>query len=221
MAAQDLYKKRVADLRQPFIEADHTGYIFMHTLASLIGCQLLHRHGTPVDDTYASDIARHEPLIKATLVTLLGYTMSRPNTRDSIVDKYSILDGLAKNNRWRACLQTPQTCYDLVGLLTTVSSSFARREETVNMRRSFDVSVCTILNAWLKPVIPFDIIPKADTLVRNLFGNAWCDIVLGGCAIDAMLTFELVAAIEAARPALREGLLPGPTQVEVCLPALA
>jgi hypothetical protein len=219
MTAQDLYKKKIKALLVPFMEVNPVEYVSMRQLTAMLGCTALRDHGRPSDPTYVNDIETHEPLVRSTLLELLRYNMCMPSSREALIDQYSLFDGLAKNNRWRSCLQTPASCMDLISILTRVSSLLRVQDKADVMRNNFTPNVCAILNAWVKPETLFVEMPDADMLVRTLFGDAWCDIILGGNA-NYMLAHNLVVTIRSTCPPLCKGLLPGPAQTAVDLPAL-
>jgi hypothetical protein len=174
----------------------------------------------------------HEAFVSQTLQTLLHLHMQNNAGADQN-NAFAILDGLARNNRWRACLDEIHVANDLAVLL--VEASLTLGSVTPNERSTLYqlVRACTtvlygLLNEWLEPAKPF--VPGAlmTEVARAIFGDIWYDLTfgdepwMGWPANNDYNTMNLfiVASIHRNPPPFRPSLLNASAEKWVDLPGL-
>jgi hypothetical protein len=87
----------------------------------------------------------------------------------------SVVDGLARGDCWRNCLDSEKLTYVLAAImLDYVAGYYACFELEAHARQP----ALSILNAWLIPQAPYVKVPSAVDLARNIFGDAWCTLRL-------------------------------------------
>jgi hypothetical protein len=220
------YPLHIAALYQKHVTDEAPGGIA--TLLSALGCQHI-VHGNEIGRIHSTDTlitpdqpaAEFEPLIRTTLVRTLHPHVNRAGPVGT-ADDLSLMDGLLRNNRWKACLQTRETAFDL-GLLLLYF--FEVHTNTVSGQRLFSnvgSLVSDVANAWLRPEISFvmydDIRTASYQLALELFGEAWGTIALSETSNDPA---SIPMIIRTQRPAIMEYLLPPHLhQAPVPLPSL-
>jgi hypothetical protein len=124
-----------------------------------------------------SDVA--EPLVRDTLLrSLRSYIVLAAS--DPLEGLY-LLDGLLRKQRWTACLETSEDAYFFADLLLRVSGVICANpgEASDAYLDAIRTNVCDALNMWFRPTLPFTDLPDPAVLVRSMFGDAWCDLVIG------------------------------------------
>lgn len=196
-----------------------------------LGCS----HLTRDPDTYRPYIqtpeqrdVKYEPLILRTLIATLRRHVAdldnrsewSPELTTAWADPFSIMSGLSKNQRWRACLDSPETTYDLVALIFhfgSVLETLRPPEATPEQKIEASEDGRLLLNEWLAPT-HFEVFPDATRLTLELFGEAWA---LLGSAGTEVGSYRFVDVILANRPTLRNGLVPNESApVDLALPAM-
>lgn len=76
--------------------------------------------------------------------------------------------------------RSEQSAYDLAALILLFIDCYS--PEPIALKVGADV--CRMLNAWIKPAVPWTNLPGTGTIVRAMFGAAWCDIRLNDIADD-------------------------------------
>lgn len=190
-------------------------------LLELLGCttlkQLRGHRGAWSVHAPKEPPAGYEVLISKTLYDVLRSHMSTIGR--SLPEGLSILDGLASNDRWKTLMASDDGPYYLTTLLLDATVEHPSVPMMKRLRDKITPGVVQLLNDWCVPVDSFKEIPPTDVLVRVLFGDAWCDIVLNSQASDHA---ERRSFIWQARPSFSPGLLPGHVAVEaIALPEMS
>jgi hypothetical protein len=185
-------------------------------LWSLLGCLHFER-GRSIDSDPWLLVAGDEPnteqekLASQTLSILLLDVMKND-------DGFSLLDGLSKNDRWKTCLMTLESGHALSGWLMHFSICH-RKTMAPPMPRMFEMmqpALCTLLNDWTQPCIPYTDFPAPNVLAQSLFGSAWCGLFLK----DDFDTGYFKSLISSTRAPFLPGLLEDPACVPLHLPTL-
>jgi hypothetical protein len=156
----------------------------------------------------------HEDLVVETLLQFLRlYGAENEFIDDS---HFSILDGLWTGNRWRRCLQNTNDAHALAALLLGVlervyiSNGALERVYISNDKDNYhevvaDFShpiIMALASHWLG--VTYTDLPTMERLTRDIFGDAWYEIVV---ANDAKLVANIPEVVRTLRPAFRRGLL--------------
>jgi hypothetical protein len=121
---------------------------------------------------------------------------------------YSILDGLLRQQRLPDAMLTIDVAYDIAILLArTVGSDFGGITENNSATLGAELipDLCAALDAWLKPTETFADNLSIKPLLRSMFGDAWCDLVLSDHDLDCRVSPDI---IRATRPTFLTGLSP-------------
>lgn len=183
-------------------------------------------------DALAPTGSDHEALITETLLTLLRLHAGNSPGYDPH-SACSLLGGLYRNNRWRACLGTITAANNLAVLL--LDAILTWRDFTavhpIYLRGLPGFSpIHAMLNAWVAPVQPFSEKTAMAEVACAIFGDAWYDLTFGDeswfsssrdnkcSAINRTITFS----IWGTHPLFRPGLLsPNAVQQEgIALPQM-
>jgi hypothetical protein len=135
-------------------------------LGAVLGCRVLGAGGkllpaSTVDPAY-------EDLISQTLVTAF-LALKEPASWTNY-DRFAILDGLTKNQRWRQCIDTKNRIDLLVSLLLRFSYGSG------HMYRDMQEGVTDLLNDWLVPAVKIAGRPTLEQVVSLLYGPAWWSV---------------------------------------------
>jgi hypothetical protein len=198
-------------------------------LLSLLGCKTIQVirsvwavvAGTPPPP-------EHEALVTRTLLQAVRWTITETVPGSAThADRYSLLEGLCTNNRWRACLDNADDALAFVGLLVDFNDSMhthpllpgggARRVIGLSLRLRVTPPLCTVLNEWLMPAHLFEVFPRNKALASALLVDAWGDINIGISALDSTAMRALL--LDEGAP-FRTGLLPFRTSDPIDLPPL-
>jgi hypothetical protein len=153
-------------------------------LLSLLGCRTVRYESDGVEQRFdepEQPDSEHEELVTKTLLTLLRKTMEN-NTGDDPHDAFSLLDGFARNNRWRACLETRTAANELAVLLLDASMTlgcFTDGSPIYALVLPGFSSLYAMLNEWVKPAQPFTEKTAMAEIACTLFGNVWYDLTFG------------------------------------------
>jgi hypothetical protein len=185
-----------------------------------LGCPTMQAQGTSRVIRYP-DIsgAENEPLIRDVLKQALAYVATKAKGSSTrFIDGNYILVLLSEKDRWLDCVQCADDAYALMILLqrfAVVSDMITNPPDpTAPLTLEIDYfrqvgapRVATLLNGWLKPVVPFSDACASltiDVLRRSVFGDAWCDLVL----TDDIPDFFGDDLILSERPPFMPGILP-------------
>jgi hypothetical protein len=145
-----------------------------------------------------------EPLVQKTLLEALHWYC---NVQGYALDGMSLLDGLLRRGRWKACLESTDDASRLAALLIEfLGALYAGANYTYadELRNRLLPDVCAMLNDWLRPEVEFRSTPTAALLLRHLFGDAWCALHLTGA--DDYWKVKMLVLVE--QPPFLPGLLP-------------
>jgi hypothetical protein len=144
-----------------------------------------------------------EPLVLDRFLCILRDTAADPINKSCM----SLIDGLSRNNRWRACVLDNDLAHDLAFVLATATAAMGPlagfRKNTI-YKTVLAPAVCKMLNAWLAPSEAFKEPPTVSVLARAMFGDPWCAIN----GIDGCDAYEAADIIRASRPRFLVGLVP-------------
>lgn len=208
-------------------------HLSISPLTRALGCS----HLTRDYDTFRPSIQvpeeqpseKYEPLILVTLLLTLRQHILDLDQREqrsseypttAWADPFAIMSGLSKNQRWRACLDTAETTYDMVALLfhfAIMIDTLKPPEATPQQKAEAAEDGRVLLNDWLAPTY-FETFPDAEHLARELFGEAW--LILGSEDTQPG-SYRFVDVILVTRPLLRNGLVPSETtSIDLTLPEM-
>lgn len=161
-------------------------------------------------------VAEHETLVVETLIYAL-HSQQLLFTSEPPDNNASLLDGLLRQERWRFCLNSQATAIAFATSLTEFWESRPKSTAGSILLREVSGQVCAVLNAWLKPAVPFSGDPldgPASTynVARAMFGDAWCAIALSGLTNDQH--WKIPELIREQRPPFLPGLLPTDRSLE-------
>jgi hypothetical protein len=189
-------------------------------VAKLLGCQfLLSRFPDYELRAQEQPSYQHESVVREALVLLTSRHDS--TVEDGLFIGLSILDGLLRHERWRACLTTPERARGLTMLVAGVFDVKNRPDyEKSKAKRTFLQGMTDetqeMLNAWLAPAGPAEVFSERS-FASKLFGEPWCCIVFD--SLPKAMRFDLT--IEATAPPFLPGLLDTTeTYVALTLPSL-
>jgi hypothetical protein len=207
----------------------------MAPLLSLLGCRNVSYLPNGIDKRFeepAQPDAIHEELISGTLLKLLRLHMENGDGRDPH-NAFAILDGLARNNRWRACLETLSVANDLAALLVDASLSLGGFTPDANSPIYALVEPCipalyAMLNEWLEPVPAFSKTTLMTEVARAFFGNIWYDLTFGDKSwfdwpednAYNPINRAIVASVHKNPPPFRPNLLSASAEERADLPGL-
>lgn len=187
------------------MDCDADGFI---RLAHFMGCRnLIYANGYRL---VAPEQPRSncEDVTRAALVVMLMHIDGVGP--DSDIRGLSVLDGLLRNDRWRACLETPSGAYAFVALAARVialpdASAMAvisSEKDWLELHMETTFLAGDVLKEWLLPPSEARML-SPRMLAAALFGEAWCNIV-----IDGVRNLRLDRVIAETRPPFVHGLLP-------------
>lgn len=169
---------------------------------------------TPFELKDAGDQRREEVICEAwvDLLRLHGSAQALGPDGDGL-----IICGLMLNRRWVRSLETEESAYGFITLLSRFLDHYAIRPD-VALTKDIQASEAAraMLNAWLAP--GYRARPhNSRAFARALFGETWCDLVFD--TKDPKTSLETL--INMTRPPFVPGLLPQDfTRVVESLPAL-
>jgi hypothetical protein len=217
------YPQRIAELTGQLLPNDtYVGSIA--PLFDALGISHVSRTDTdfPVWSRHAptQPDASFEPLVQATLLKALrSIAPGDFSEATSFGDCIAVLGGLVSGDRWRACLASIEDTHQFAALLIRCSDS--RREigtyahssskrsglywPYTKLLREVSWNAGAALTQWLNPETPFDRIPSAEVLARELFGATWCALALDPAKLDNNVYITSMAM--SSRPSFLPGLL--------------
>lgn len=165
------YEEKIAILvGQHLIEGEKDD---LAPLLSVLGCS--HLDG---DTSFEQPPACEELLVTNTLLHALHWYC---DVQGHMVDGVLILDGLLRGQRWKSCLTSTRGAI----CLTIVLLEFFNGRDSdgyfsyaKGLRSRMLPGVLSLLNEWLRPVVPLKEPSSVDVLLPSLFGAAWCTIHL-------------------------------------------
>lgn len=187
---------------------NNQGFADRIDLLASLGC----RYNLHVCDAPLVPSPEDEPHVRRALLLALR-ELSAMSTYQ---ERFSVLDGLAKNERWRDCLSTLDDSYSFAKLLLDYTCS----DEDTGLCRAVQPGICTMLTAWLKPCSPFTTHPSTHDLARSLFG-AWCDFGLPEHDDLGGFDWYIGRAVCSEKPPFKPGLVAIECAENVQLPTLA
>lgn len=124
----------------------------------------------------------------------------------------SLLGGISLNGGWRSFLETEDDTYVLAHALLVYLQTYA---PGFKLDAHIASSVCTILNEWLVPALPWEGLPGAAELARRLVGETWCSLALPD-KLDQIVSHRECAGdlLAEQRPPFLPGLCPAQSIVE-------
>lgn len=149
------------------------------------------------------NLDEHETLICETFIRALRWQREHPDNMYHFINLVAITEGLLKNKRWRHCLRDSQASYDLAAHLLQMSSS-GRITVTMQVHHELDPLLCDVFNEWLALEEPYPKLPKSETVLRALFGDAWVDSM---ASMDSGLEWRIAEGIALYRPPFLPGLV--------------
>jgi hypothetical protein len=207
---QNAYKKQISVLlKKMLVSRAKARYHDMRPLLEALGCRMTHTSGA-----FLAPSASDEVLVKDALLQVLR---SGSGMGISYGDSFSILDGLAQNDRWRDLLHSQESARSLVDAILVVPQ-FQFEFRNTDPSTPAVIIALTILNGWLQPLVSFTSVPSYEALVRAFFGDAWCNIVADGLNMDPGPLRRLIAS---DAPPLLDSLLLGVAVEPLPLPALS
>jgi hypothetical protein len=181
-------------------------HIPLGELATDLGC----RSGLPNDlrvSTPPQPKPEDEDLVVTSLISALRTSVDR---YCDDTDKESIIDGLLRNDRWRACLNTPEDAYCLAQVLIMFFHNMDLEEGYLTFRASMAEGVRDAVSQWIRPrELPAKM--SAMEMARLLFGVAWCELRLESNATK----WEINPIIRSDRPPFMPGLLAAHLEADV------
>lgn len=215
------YKVEV-DTRMEWYRIDSMCESELGELAELLGCPYI-----PVNSDLNDDIRTpeqpskyNEPVAHA---AILGMLRLRGSKRPFVSQEERIvLGGLARNDRWEACLKNEDDAYAFVATLMQIywrlQTSWGMSYAEQLHRDTVRAAVQLMLQQWLQPVEP-NTAYSSRVLASAVFGEPWCALVL-----DSFGYMDSAAdLIAASRPPFLVGLLSCKKSEEVAaeLPEMA
>jgi hypothetical protein len=187
------FAARIALLEDEHTNRGRSTFDEIEPLTTALGCRTLVFKQTAWRVTHPKQPdAADEALVVEALLRALRYHRYRfaANREDS----YSILDGLTRNNRWRACLDSREKTYSLALLLIEIAVH--KRDVAANggVSALLDVmepDVCVLMGAWLDQDTP-EKIPTVNEMARYFFNDLWCDLHLSDDSLTAVALTRLI-----------------------------
>lgn len=160
-----------------------------------------------------------EDLIRKTLIEALSRHAVSANLDDLV--GFSILDGLAANQRWRACLDSEESSHflaaNLISFFAGIDDLISRDVNHGSLGLVLLPGPLAILNDWTAPATPHQEIPSVEEVVCALFGDAWYHLVAGQPGVPQ---WSIPDIVRVQRPPFLQGLMPLATSEPVDLPVL-
>jgi hypothetical protein len=184
-------------------EAEGNGqyiYIPLDDLTAKLGCRTV-AHCQSVYVTLQPGL-EYEDLVTASLLTALRISVSI-TTPDGENSRDSVMDGLLRNNRWRACLSTSDDAYCLVQLFVSFFDNLQRDSGASTLRSSLTSDARDAIAQWVLPREMPNQMSALET-VRLVFGPAWCAV----CLPEDATKWDINLLIRKERPPFMPGLLP-------------
>jgi hypothetical protein len=193
----------------------------LHPLLSLLGCTTIQLGRDQVfmvnEPSQPEEV--HETLVTSTLLATLNLHIAGGV---SINNGPALLNGLFKNNRWRACLDTVADANNLAMLLIAQSPALSGDFKVIPRWEPFlesgARSLYEIVNGWLTPEPAFTKETPLPVLACAMFGDIWYDLTFGDhswfdCPDDNEMNDKNIDIVQAVRrnppPLLRHLLSQG------------
>jgi hypothetical protein len=187
-------------------------------LLMALGCSTLFRQDHEWIYTGPRPVSEDdEPLVRETLVNLLAQLAD--NHQIWSQSQYSLLDGLSRHDRWRACLADREQTYMLAAIVLHYSHCSAHSSNALT--RSMSEDVHCMLSSWLNPKTSWPRMPSLEETATAMFGDAWWDFVVVSAAGADKTLFKKALSMTMMRP----DFLPGavsffPTPHTLTLPPM-
>jgi hypothetical protein len=139
--------------------------------------------GTSGEIVWPDRNSRNSREVKKNLLALFSSVAgAAPEKRKSLY-LGQILCGMERASCWRRLLVKEDSAYLLaVGLIGYVED-YVR---TYQMDVAVAPHICLLLNAWLKPIVPWGQPPSIGVLCEHMFGDVWTSLVLPGDYWEAL-----------------------------------
>jgi hypothetical protein len=159
--------------------------------------------------TTAQPDMQHEGLVRDTLKKCVHWFVGKNIHRSYRESGLAILDGLAKHDRWRACLDDPDDARAFSVLLVSIVHLLINQADTqyAAIYKSAGVPlVKTVVDGWL-PGTKFrkDGLPVPYLLMLSLFGESWCGMMLDGHELPP--STQLFQLLQSTQAVLMPGVL--------------
>lgn len=209
----------------------------MAPLLSLLGCRTVRYQPDSIKkrfDAPAQPAEVYEATISETLRVMLRLHTEN-NAGRHPHNAFALLDGLARKDRWRECLDTLTAANDLAALLVSAVLSLGnitpdRSNPMYALTAPCGLSLYTILNEWLKPVPAFSERTLMIEVAKAMFGETWYDLAFsdekwlhwGESNEYSEINRFIIASIHGSPPPFRPNLLSAGAQEQekVDLPGL-
>jgi hypothetical protein len=196
------YEEKISSLLHAHLTFDEPGSL--PDLARALGC-CNHRYTRKwVTDVPPQPNPVYEPLILQTLLTALRY---HAGARNDDSNGESILNGLLRNNRWRACLESLDDAYKFVAVVACFYANFESGilNNNKNDLQSHNIEpLKKVIVEWLGVSAAESEKMTKMLFLRQTFGNLWCEFALS----ENMPLWDILPIISAVRPPFVTGLLP-------------
>jgi hypothetical protein len=196
------YEYRVKQAIEQWLTKSQTRDLLI-SLSSLLGCE--HLGDTHLASALPPPGMASEKLIQQTWVRMLiAYDQSI--SKSWIVERH-IIAGLLQNDRWHVLLDTEDDARAWISLLARFQSRGAAENKAlplddINMNRSVADALRGVLIEWLAPYLGTGDYVQRD-FAQVFFGDAWCAMVLEGCAEE----ISLATLLDSTRPPFLPGRL--------------
>jgi hypothetical protein len=178
-------------------------------LAQALGCRTRKLLWSCNDDAPTQPDLIFEPLVVETLLTALRHHIG---SRNDDSNGESILNGLLKNNRWRACLESIEDAYNFVFI---VACSYTHFENDKNRKNKNELQAHNI-EPLRKVVIKWFGLSEAEgehmttaLFLERTFGSLWCEFALA----EDMLLGDIVKIVSDVHPPFMPDVLPAHFQL--------
>jgi hypothetical protein len=191
------------------------------TLLTTLGCRVMMEDGrrTHLVEGRQPHFSQ-ESLVAATLIKAMHW--HREWDSANIQFAGALLDGLARNERWRLCLDSVDDAYYLASLLikltylATPADGPGTDDNEKQLHDLLNPAIRTIACGWLDRPVESAFL-SMDELTRALFGDAWCHLVLQDKPMLYMMVTKIILAY---LPVFLPGLCPRQDEVLDGLPEL-
>jgi hypothetical protein len=217
MIRRHMLKTGLAELMATYLEnTDDPSRIW--PILNLLGCPYIERVRGVTQVLRSKPPHREsEGLVYETLVHLLRTVVPEEGFFRNPEACFSVLAGLAFNDRWRQCLGSIDSAYLLAASLVEFCLMSSTSNSGERLREDVSINVRHIIKEWAGLVIHSWDPPQPDMIAIALFGGTWLDIAVGG----THPYFEIPDAIRSQRPPFLAGLVPAQVEVAaISLPGL-
>lgn len=224
--ARRRYEDTLNALVETHLGNNRTRATRINDLSEHLGCRYLLIGGDLEIRGLRQPAACHEPLVRAALLHYLRSQMRPTLPKMYWEDELPLMDGLARNERWRACLENMDDAYHLAALFLRFSQTYWRDGDKYStgdkalLRSEIDAGAFNAFTQWVSPGTtpdrswgPGQWTPEPVLIASALFGAAWCNLAFTGSVVTVE---EVETAMRLHRPPFQPGLVPA----QVDAPAL-